>query len=77
MGEFLDAINQERAKLPRTTAVDHKLKEFLGEARWKDLAKASKDPGIPTAIIHRVIKQQGFKISYSAIRRIRTMLQES
>lgn len=77
MGELLDAINQERAKLPRTTAVDEKLREFLGDAGWKDLMKACKDVGIPTATIHRVIKQKGFKVSYSALRRIRSMAQES
>lgn len=77
MGELLDAINQERAKLPRTTAVDQKLRDFLGEAGWKDLQKACKDPGIPTATIHRVIKQRGFKVSYSALRRIRMVVQES
>ena len=76
MGELFDAISQERAKLHRTLAVETKLREFLGEAGWKDLGKACKDVGIPLTIIHRVIRQKGFVISYSAMRRIRAMLQE-
>lgn len=77
MGELFDAISQEHAKLPRTHAIDEKLREFLGEPGWKDLVKASKDVGIPTAIIHRVIRNKGFKVSYSAIARVRKQLQES
>ena len=77
MGELFDAISQERAKLPRSTAIDSKLREFLGEPGWKDLAKAAKDISIPTAIIHRVIKAKGFKVSYSAMARVRKQLQES
>ena len=77
MGELFDAINQEREKLPRTHAIDENLRVFLGEAGWKDLIKASKDISIPTAVIHRVIKNKGFKASYSAIARVRRLLQES
>jgi hypothetical protein len=77
MGEFLDAVKQEAAKRPNANKADSRLREFLGETGWKDFEKACKDIGITNAVIHRVLKNQGFSISYSALTRIRSEIQES
>jgi hypothetical protein len=77
MGEFLDAVKQEAAKRPNANKADSRLREFLGETGWKDFEKACKDIGITNAVIHRVLKNQGFSISYSALTRIRLEIQES
>jgi hypothetical protein len=76
MGEFLDAVKQEAAKRPNANKADSRLREFLGD-RWKDFEKACRDVGISTSVIHRVLKNQGFSISYSALTRIRTEIQDS
>jgi hypothetical protein len=71
MGELFDAIKLEAEKCPSRHKFEERLKEFLGEASWKDYVKACKDPAINNAVIHRVIKNKGFKISYSALSRMR------
>lgn len=77
MGELLDALRLEAAKRPNANKADARLKEFLGEAGWKDFEKACKDPGIITSVIHRVLKNKGFSISYSALSRIRSEVTKS
>ena len=77
MGELLDAIKQEAAKRPNANKANTRLREFLGDSGWKDFEKACKDVGITNAVIHRVLKNQGFSISYSALTRIRGEIQES
>lgn len=74
MGELLDALKQAAEKRPNPSVVEQRLRDFLGEAGWKDLTKAAVDNEITTAVIHRVITNKGFKISYSAITRIRREL---
>jgi hypothetical protein len=71
MGEFLEALKLEQAKRPNANKVDSRLREFLGDAGWKDFEKACKDPGINNAVIHRVLKNKGFPASYTALARIR------
>jgi len=66
MGEFLDAVKQEAAKRPNANKADSRLREFLGD-KQKDFEKACRDVGIATSVIHRVLKNQGFSISYSAL----------
>lgn len=72
MGEFLNAVNQEASKRPNANKLDERLREFLGDAGWKDFEKACKDLAITTTVIHRVLKNQGFKVSYSALHRVRS-----
>ena len=55
MGEFLDALRQEQAKRPQANKTENRLREFLGDAGWKDFEKACKDPSINNAVIHRVL----------------------
>lgn len=70
MGELFDAIKQEAAKRPNANKADVRLREHLGEAGWKDLAKAAKDSAITTSTIYRVVKSSGFSISYTSLKRI-------
>ena len=77
MGELFDAIRQEADKRPNSNKRDERLREFLGDAGWKDLIKAAKDSSITNAVIHRVIKNKGFPISYTAIARLRQDLAKS
>jgi hypothetical protein len=71
MGEFLDALRLEQAKRPQANKSENRLREFLGDAGWKDFEKACKDPSINNAVIHRVLKGKGCLLSYSAIARVR------
>ena len=71
MGEFLDALRQEQAKRPQANKTENRLREFLGDAGWKDFEKACKDPSINNAVIHRVLKNKGLSLSYSAVARVR------
>jgi hypothetical protein len=77
MGEFLDALKQEAAKRPNANKVDSRLREFLGDAGWKDFEKACKDISITNSVIHRVLKNKGFAVSYSALARVRAEMLES
>jgi hypothetical protein len=77
MGEFLDAVKQEAAKRPNANKADSRLREFLGDAGWKDFEKACNDLAITNAVIHRVLKGKGFSISYTALARIRSEIQDS
>ena len=72
MGELFNAIKAEASRPPKSSRIDQKLREHLGDAGWKDFEKACKDQSISTSAICRVIKAQGFPVSYSAISRIRT-----
>lgn len=74
MGEFFDAVKQEQAKKPNNNKIDLKLREFLGEAGWKDFEKACRDSNYTVAVIHRVLKNKGFPSSYTAISRLRAEL---
>lgn len=71
MGEFLDALRLEQAKRPQANKSENRLREFLGDAGWKDFEKACKDPLINNAVIHRVLKNKGLPMSYSAVARVR------
>jgi hypothetical protein len=72
MGQLFDAIKTEAEK-SRAVAnkCDDRLRTHLGENGWKDFEKASKDNAISTSVIHKVIVRSGFKISYTAVARIR------
>jgi len=75
VGQLFDAIRTEAAKSPAVAnKCDERLRAHLGNEGWKDLEKAAKDIGIATAVIHKVIIKSGFKISYTAIARIRKEL---
>jgi hypothetical protein len=74
MGDLLSAILAEVKRPNQGSKLNEKLKHHLGEAGWKDLEKASKNPEVTTAAIRRVIVASGFPISYSAMTRIRTEL---
>ncbi len=72
MGQLFDAMKTEAGKSPAVAnKCDDRLRAHLGKDGWKDLEKASKDLGISTSVIHKVIVKSGFKISYTAIARIR------
>lgn len=75
MGQLFDAIKTEAGK-SRAVAnkCDDRLRAHLGNDGWKDLEKAAKDLAIATAVIHKVIVNTGFKISYTAVARIRKEL---
>ena len=77
MGELLDAIKAEASRPPKSSRIDDRLREHLGDTGWKDLVKACRDASISTSAIHRVIKAKGFACSYSAISRVRTTLAPS
>ena len=72
MGEFLDAVKLEQSKKPNNNKIDLKLREFLGDKGWKDLETACRDNSITVAVIHRVLKNKGFPVSYTAISRLRS-----
>ena len=72
MGEFFDAVRQEQAKKPNSNKIDLRLREFLGDAGWKEFEKACKDASINNAVIHRVLRNKGLKVSYTAVARIRS-----
>ena len=72
MGQLFDAMKTEAGKSPAiANKCDDRLRKHLGTEGWKDLEKAAKDQNISNAVIHRVINKSGFKISYTAIARIR------
>ena len=71
MGELLDALRAEQAKRPQANKTENRLREFLGDAGWKDFEKACKDASINNAVIHRVLKNKGLPLSYSAVARVR------
>ena len=72
MGQLFEQIKTEAARRPNVAnKTDDRLRKHLGEDGWKDLEKAAKDSNISNAVIHRVIVKSGFKISYTAIARIR------
>ena len=77
MGEFLDALRQEQAKRPQANKTENRLREFLGDAGWKDFEKACKDASINNAVIHRVLKNKGLPLSYSAVARVRNEIAAS
>jgi hypothetical protein len=77
MGNLFDAIKQEAAKPPKSSKVDEKLRQHLGEDGWKDLVKAFKDASISSSVIRRVLIQSGFQVSYSAVVRLRNELGKS
>jgi hypothetical protein len=78
VGQLFDAIKteSEKSRAPANKC-DERLRAHLGENGWKDLEKAAKDLGISNAVIHKVIVNSGFKISYTAIVRIRKELAEA
>jgi hypothetical protein len=71
MGELFEALRAEAAKRPNVTKTEEKLAAHLGKDGWKDFEKACLDQEFTTAVICRVVRQNGFSISYSAIQRIR------
>ncbi len=77
MGEFLDAVRLESAKRPQAKKSENRVRELLGDAGWKDFEKACKDPAINNAVIHRVLKNKGLGMSYSAIARLRAEIAAS
>jgi|LakMenEpi03Aug12_release.lakeMendotaPanAssembly.Ray.scaffolds.fasta_scaffold5542261_1 hypothetical protein len=76
MGELFEAVRAEAAKRPNVARTEDKLAAHLGKDGWKDFEKACLNADFSTSVIHRVVKNAGFPISYSALSRIRENVQK-